>query len=419
MRIAIIGSGISGLTCAHYLTKAGHSPTVFESNDYIGGHTHTVTVKGPTQDYAVDTGFIVFNSKTYPNFIRLLNELNVPYQATDMSFSVYDPANQFQYAGGSLNGLFAERRNLFSPKFYTFLYEIRRFQRLARQLLREKDKHLSLGEFIKQHRFQADVCENYLYPLIASLWSSPGNLIDAMPIYFVANFFENHSLLDLIPALNWNVIQAGSARYVEALTQAFINNIHLNTTISHVKRSENGWELSNQDTLLGVFDKVIIATHSDDALAMLDEPSTLTKDILSAFSYQDNHVLLHQDKRILPSNHRAWASWNYWIAPENDQQAILTYNMNRLQGIPDEVPCYVSLNAKSLINPSLILQEFNYRHPQYTQASLGAQARQVELNQHAGLYFCGAYWGYGFHEDGVNSARVVCKQLLNTTDLDD
>jgi uncharacterized protein len=413
MQIAIVGSGISGLTAAYYLNKAGYDVHVFEADNYIGGHAHTVEVSAGQRSYPVDTGFIVFNDQTYPNFISLLNELNIDFDATDMSFSVYNAQNGFQYAGGSFSGLFAQRRNLISPKFYRFLLEIQRFQKLAKNLLKEDPCFTNLEEFITQNQFKNDFCACYLYPLIGALWSAPDYLIDKMPIYFIAKFFHNHSLLNLLPNIKWNVIRQGSERYVAALTKTLKYPVQLNTAVTEIKRNSQCHELYGNKGLIGVFDEVIIATHSDDALSMLPDCAAQTREILSAFSYQDNEVILHQDQRLLPSNHRAWASWNYWIAPENKQQTILTYNMNLLQHLPDEVPCYLSLNAAHLISSDKILQRFHYRHPQYTSASLAAQSRQNELNQHAGLYFCGAYWGYGFHEDGVNSALAVCQQLMD------
>jgi uncharacterized protein len=409
MRIAIIGSGISGLTSAYYLQKQGHDVFVFEASDYIGGHTHTIDVSIAGQNYAVDTGFIVFNHKTYPNFTHLLNELNVDIQDTDMSFSVYEPKLNFQYSGGSFNGLFADRRNLFRLKFYRLLTEIHRFHRLAKAVLASMNTTTTLQEFLKQHQFHTNFGALYLYPLISALWSSPRDVIGAMPIFFVAHFFENHALLKMLPDISWKVIKHGSSRYISPLIQAFKEHVYVNTAVVSLRREEQGFTLYQEKGLIGHFDAVVVATHSDQALKLLDKPTPLEYDILSSFSYADNDVILHQDETVMPSSSRAWASWNYRISSEN--HAILTYDMNKLQSIPDSVPFFVSLNATNIINPEKIIQRFSYSHPQYTLASLAAQSRQQELNAQSGIYFCGAYWGFGFHEDGVNSALAVCQQL--------
>lgn len=409
MRIAIIGSGISGLTSAYYLQKQGHNVFVFEASDYIGGHTHTVNVSSGEQDYAIDTGFIVFNHETYPNFTHLLNELNVDIQNTDMSFSVYDPRRNFQYSGGSLNGLFADRKNLFSFKFYHLLKEIHRFNRLAKMVLVTNNNTTTLEQFLKQHQFHTNLSELYLYPLISALWSSPSDVIGNMPIYFVANFFENHALLKMVPDISWKVIKNGSSSYISPLIDAFKQQIYVNTQVVNLRREEQGFNLYHENGLIGHFDAVVVATHSDQALRLLDQPTALQSEILSSFSYESNDVILHQDETLMPSSRRAWASWNYRISSENN--AILTYNMNKLQCISDPTPFLVSLNAANIINPEKIIQRFSYSHPQYTQASLAAQSRQHELNAQSGIYFCGAYWGFGFHEDGVNSALAVCRQL--------
>ncbi|STX41459.1 flavin containing amine oxidoreductase [Legionella donaldsonii] len=414
MKIAIIGSGISGLTCAYYLKKEGYDPYIFEANTYVGGHTHTVELQTESGLCPIDTGFIVFNEKTYPNFVGLLRELDVASQMTDMSFSVFDPQSRFQYAGGSLNSLFAARKNLLSYKFYRLISEIYRFQLAAKKLLARNEKNLILSEFIGQHGFHTDLANLYLYPLISALWSTPLNLVEQMPAYFVANFFYNHALLEMMPSLPWKVIQGGSHSYVKALTRRFENNIYLNTAIEWVKpKPGGGYYLSSKNEEIGHFEKVIIATHSDQALAMLACPDELTVEILSQFTYQPNEVILHTDTSVLPSNHRAWASWNYLLVDQNVRHAVLNYYMNRLQNLSTKQHYCVSLNARDFINPEKIIQIYHYAHPQYTIPSLAAQSRQKELNRNGSLYFCGAYWGFGFHEDGVKSALTVCKQILS------
>ena len=411
-KIAIIGSGIAGLGSAYFLKQHGYAVHLIEANDYVGGHTHTIALELEGKAYAVDTGFIVFNQRSYPLFSKMLKDLNVASQETDMSFSVYDPSTQFQYAGKGLNGLFARRRHLFSPQFYGFIKEIMRFHQLAKAYLLAKDKSSSIRDFLNQHLFSDFFADNYLYPLIASLWSAPEQAIDSMPFMFVAHFFYNHALLQMIPDLPWQVVKGGSHSYVKALLESVQPQLSLNTKITRVFRGSTGIELYTDQGLFETFDEVVIALHSDQALDILDQASPLEREILSAFSYQANQVTLHQDAELMPSLPAAWASWNARRIP-GSKQAVLTYDMNRLQGMSSPQPFLVTLNADAYINPNKVLGHYCFSHPQYTEQSLLAQHRQDELNQAAGIYFCGAYWGFGFHEDGLRSGFNACQALVN------
>ncbi len=411
MKIGIVGSGISGLTAAYFLNKAGHDVTVFEANDYIGGHTHTISVKSEKGDYQVDTGFIVFNEKTYPLFTQLLKEIDVPSQSTNMSFSVHVPASRMQYSGNSLNGLFADRLNIVSPRFYRLLYEIKRFQGLAKNVVAYPDIRMTVADFLTQHKFHAHFSDWYLYPLVSSLWSSALDEVSGMPIYFVAKFFDNHALLKTVPDLPWKVIQGGSSRYVDKLIRAFASRVYVNTPVKQIIRHPTGIQLLGANGELGDFDKVVLATHSDQALQLVAKPSALEERVLSAFRYASNEVVLHTDTRVLPPNKRAWASWNYWVRSIGQPKAVLTYDMNRLQNLNSKENFCVTLNATDAIDPEKIIRRFNYSHPQYSPETLKAQSLQAELNrQNANILYCGAYWGFGFHEDGVRSALDMCRQ---------
>lgn len=411
MKIAIIGSGISGLTCAYYLNKNAHDVFLFESNQYIGGHTHTIKIMH-NKEYNIDTGFIVFNEKNYPCFVRLMKELSVSYEDTSMGFSLYSPSSQFQYAGGSINAFFADRKNIINPAFYQLAFQIFHFEKLAKKLIKLENRNLTVYQFLKKHQLSKNLIELYLYPIISALWSTPMELIDEMPMYFVADFLNNHGFLETNSSIKWKIIKNGSCNYIQPMIKDFSQNVFLNKKITGVKTVNNKTIIYDSTGESAEFDKVIIATHSDEALRMLVEPTTLQHEILSKFIYKLNDVILHTDISLLPPKRRAWASWNYWINPENYQGAILTYYMNKLQNITSDVHYCVSLNAKKIIDPEKIIQCFEYSHPQFNQDNFAAQSRQNELNSQSNILFCGAYWGNGFHEAGVTSALQVCKQIF-------
>ena len=411
MKIAIIGSGIAGLTSA-YLLNRRHDITVFEASDWIGGHTHTVDVEVKGQRYAVDTGFIVFNDWTYPNFIRLLSQLGVGFKDTEMSFSVSDPLSGVEYNGHNLNTLFAQRSNLVSPKFIGMVRDILRFNREALQDLNNQriGADMTLGDYLKTNGYSERFIQHYIVPMGAAIWSMSLNDMLGFPLQFFVRFFKNHGLLSVSDRPQWCVIEGGSSSYVAPLTESFKQHIRLNCAVNRVERDGDGVTVHSAAGSER-FDKVVFACHSDQALALLAAPTQTEQAILGALPYADNDVVLHTDTRLLPKRPLAWASWNYRLGGPVDQPAAVTYDMNILQGIQSDTTFCVSLNQTAAIDPSKILARYTYAHPQYSLAGMAAQARWEELLGANHSYFCGAYWANGFHEDGVVSALRVAREF--------
>ena len=409
MKIAIIGSGISGLTAA-YLLNRQHDISVFEASDWVGGHTHTVDVQVDGRHFAIDTGFIVFNDWTYPNFIELLNQLGVTYQPTEMSFSVCDPVSGVEYNGNTLNSLFAQRRNLLSPPFWGMLRDILRFNREAVADLQQQRiaSDLSLGSYLQQRGYGERFIQHYIVPMGAAIWSM--SLADMLnfPLQFFLRFFKNHGLLSVTDRPQWQVIKGGSSSYVAPLSASFAERIRLQCPVQRVERDATGVTI-HSSAGSERFDKVVFACHSDQALHLLAAPSAAEQEILGALPYADNDVVLHTDTRLLPKRPLAWASWNYRLGGPTSQPAALTYNMNILQGLQSDTTFCVSLNQTDAIEPSKILARYTYAHPQYSLAGVAAQARWEELLGANHSYFCGAYWANGFHEDGVVSGLRVAR----------
>ncbi|MDZ4326750.1 MAG: FAD-dependent oxidoreductase [Pseudomonas sp.] len=411
MNIAIIGSGISGLTCA-YLLNRSHAITLFEAGDRVGGHTHTVDVKVDGKEYAVDTGFIVFNDRTYPNFIRLLGQIGVGFKATEMSFSVTDPDSGLEYNGNNLNSLFAQRRNLLSPRFWGMLRDILRFNKRAQSDLSEGRiaADTTLDEYLKAGGYGEQFILHYIVPMGAAIWSMPMAQMLNFPVEFFVRFFKNHGLLSVNNRPQWRVIEGGSSAYIAPLTATFKQKIRLNCPVLQVERDADGVVI-HSSAGSERFDKVVFACHSDQALKLLAKPSEAERSILGALPYADNEVVLHTDTRLLPSRKRAWASWNYRLGGAGHTLAAVTYDMNILQGIQSDTTFCVSLNQSAGISPSMVLGRFTYAHPQYSLAAVAAQARWEELNGAQHSFYCGAYWANGFHEDGVVSALRVARSF--------
>ncbi len=411
-KIAIIGSGISGLVCAYLLAKR-NQVSVFEAANEIGGHTATKRVSTAGGIHEIDTGFIVFNDRTYPNFMRLLNTLGVAYQPTEMGFSVSCQRTAFEYAGTSLGGLFAQRKNIFRRDHWRMLLDILRFNKDCIALHEQNTipEEQTLGEFLDEQGYSQSLRDFYILPMVSAIWSSSLEMAASMPLVFFIRFFYNHGLLTVTQQPQWYTIIGGSNKYLGPLTESFKGSIFTNCPITRVARLQTGVRVVSAQFGEQDFDEVIFACHSDQALELLADPSTAEAEILAAIPYAPNQVVLHSDTSLLPSARAAWASWNYLLPAHNSNQAVLTYNMNILQRlISDEVFC-VSVNAGSVIDPARIYGTYNYSHPMFTLKSLVAQARWEEISGVRNTHFCGAYWRNGFHEDGVASAIRVAAAL--------
>ena len=409
MKIAIVGSGIAGNVAAYHLAP-DHDITVFEAGSHVGGHTHTHEIEQHGRRYAVDTGFIVFNGWTYPNFISLLNELGVASQESAMSFSVQDERAGIEYNGTSFNTLFAQRSNLVRLSFWRMLRDIVRFNREAPELLKEEGDARSLGEYLQAGRYSREFIERYIIPMGAAIWSTDPQSMQSFPAKFFVRFFHNHGMLSVNDRPRWRVIRGGSARYVEKLTAGFRDRIRLNTPVQSIRRVSGGALVKTEGREAERFDAVFLACHSNQALAMLSDASVPEREVLGAIAYQENEAVLHTDTRLLPRRRLAWAGWNYHVQDEaaaGNHRVALTYNMNILQSLDAPEPFLVTLNRTAAIAPEKIIRRIRYEHPLFTRASVVAQARQQEINGPLSTYFCGAYWNNGFHEDGVVSALAA------------
>ena len=407
MRIAIIGGGISGLVSA-YLLNEDHDIVLFEANDYIGGHTHTIDVTLGTSRYAVDTGFIVFNEVTYPNFLKLLARLGVEYQPSTMTFSVKSERDGIEYSAHNLNSIFAQRKNLLAPSFYRMIWDIFRFRREFGRLLEKERREEGLVPFLRSQGYSRRFIDYFIVPLGSSLWSTDPKRIDDFPLATFVRFFENHGFLQIKNPFEWKVIKGGSARYVEKLIAPFSGKIRLGSPVRTVVRHRDSVEVRLDGGIVETFDHVVLAVHSDQALAMLSDPAPAEREILGAIPYQENLTMLHTDTRILPNRRRIWSSWNYCIPKQELKRAVITYDMNILQSLRAPEEFCVTLNRPEAIARDRVIGTYNYHHPVYTTAAPAAQKRHGEISGVNRTHYAGAYWGYGFHEDGVNGALAAC-----------
>ncbi|SFT58290.1 NAD(P)/FAD-dependent oxidoreductase [Halomonas saccharevitans] len=412
-RIAVIGSGIGGMAAAWYLSSR-HEVTLFEAEDRLGGHTATIDVALDGRDYAIDTGFIVFNDWTYPHFQRLLARLGVAAQPTEMSFSVHETARDFEYNGHTLASLFAQRGNLLRPRFYRLLRNILRFNREATQALEEGrlDPAMTLGTWLDAGGYDDDFQQRYLLPMGAAIWSASISDLRDFPLLFFVRFFRHHGLLSVNDRPQWYTLIGGSRAYIPALTAPYAERIRLSTPVRGIRRHADRVEVRS-DAGVESFDQVVLACHADQALEMLGDASAAEREILGAMPYQDNEVVLHTDTRLLPRRPRAWASWNYRLDGRGDDARVsVTYDMNILQRITAPHTFCVTLNDSAAIDPAKVLGRFTYAHPQFTLAGQAAQARHGEISGPVQrTHYCGAYWRNGFHEDGVWSALRVARDL--------
>ncbi len=414
MKIAIIGSGIAGNVAAHHLHRE-HDITVFEAGEHAGGHTHTHDIELGARSYAVDTGFIVFNDRTYPNFIRLLEELGVAWQESSMSFSVRDEAGGLEYNGTSLDTLFAQRRNLLRPSFLGMVRDILRFNREAPALLDAPDDTLTLQRFLVAQKYGRRFVDHYLVPMGAAIWSTDPQRMLGFPARYFVRFLHNHGMLSVNDRPVWRTVKGGSREYVRRLTAPFASRIRLRTPVLGLRRYPGHVMVELQDGAER-FDCAFLACHSDQSLGLLRDPTRTEREVLGAIRYQENEAVLHTDTRLLPRARRAWAAWNYHVPSVSMDRVALTYNMNILQRLDARETLCVTLNRSEAIDPARILKRIVYHHPLYTPEAVAAQARQRELNgkRHTGgglTYFCGAYWRFGFHEDGVVSALEALRHF--------
>jgi len=408
MRVAIIGAGVSGLVCAHRL-HSEHDVVLFEASDRAGGHANTVRVETETGVYDLDTGFIVFNDCNYPNFERLLDELHVATQPSLMSFGVSD-GGDFEYNGASPNGLLASRGQLLRPSFHRMIADLVRFNRDARELL-ASETDPSLREWLAVGGYSRAFVERLIVPQAAAVWSADPAQMWSFPARFLVEFFDNHGMLGFRERPRWRTITGGSRRYVEALTRPWREHLRLSTPVTEITRHPGHVAVSSRECESERFDAVVIATHSDQALALLADPSDRERELLGVIPYQSNEAVLHTDRSLLPRRRRAWASWNYHLDEGVTGRCTVTYHMNRLQSLQADREFCVTLNRTAAIDPERIIRTIQYAHPVYTPAGVAAQSRHHKISGRNRTHYCGAYWGWGFHEDGAKSALRVVREI--------
>jgi predicted NAD/FAD-binding protein len=412
-KLAIIGTGIAGMGCAHLLQKK-YDLTLYEQNDYVGGHTNTITVLEEGEPVYMDTGFMVFNRQTYPNLCRLFDEIKAPIRKTDMSFSVQYKPDRLEYCGSGLNGLFAQRRNIFSPSYIRMLMEISRFNKESIRILDNPAyASYSLSDYMKAFGFGEDMLWKYLIPMSSAVWSTPMEKMLDFPVVSLIRFFKNHGFLGLDTQHQWYTLEKGSQSYREILIKPFKERIRINCAVKNVQAADNGsvrvLSANGQEDL---FDKVIFACHADEALKLLDAPSSAETNLLKHFGYQENIATVHTDESLMPENRKVWSSWNYRISEsQGTRKASTVYWMNRLQSVSEKTNYFVSIGDPALVAEEKIIRKIVYSHPLFNVAAMNAQKGLHTLNESGPLYFCGSYFKYGFHEDAYASAVDLCAKI--------
>ena len=414
--IAIIGSGVSGLVSSLILSRK-HNVTIFEKNSYLGGHVHTHKLNDVNGTFNVDSGFIVYNENTYPNFIKLMKILDVDTQNTSMGFS-YTDDNDFEYSGNSFSSLFAKKSNLVNFSFYRFIYNILKFNKIALKDMDNLDVEIKLIDYLKNNKISNSLIEKYIIPMGSAIWSTDPKTMKDMPAKFFIRFFKNHGLLDVRNRPQWKVIKNGSFQYVKKIYKQLKKNdtkIFLEHNVNKVTRVKNKVTIKIEGKEEKQFDKVVFACHSDQTLRLLENASQDEINILGDIQYQKNTATIHTDINILPNREKAWSSWNY-LSTKKSNKVILTYNMNILQSLKSKDVFCVTINDPGLINNNKIIKTINYSHPLFSESSIKAQSKKNLINGKNNTFFSGAYWGYGFHEDGVNSALDVCNHFNMSLD---
>ena len=413
MKIAIVGSGISGLS-AYWLLSQNHQVTLYEKDDTAGGHSNTVDVDTPEGVVPVDTGFIVYNVKNYPNLIKLFEHLKVETNATDMSFSVSRNRGTFEYSGGSIHGLFAQIENVLKPRFWKMLYEIAHFYKEGRLILKNDiTPDLSLGKYLEEQHYSDTFINDHLLPMAAAIWSAPEETLKSHPLHSFLKFCDNHGLIQLANRPQWRTVTGGSREYVQKILPSSSKKLCLNSSIVNIVRSGNQVKLENRDGTSAAFDHVIIATHADQALNLLKNPTPEEVELLGSFRYQRNQAILHSDTRMMPLRRRVWSSWNYMNQNlDSDRSHVyVSYWMNRLQNLNTTIPLFVTLNPPELPHTSTIHRSFLYQHPIFDHQSILAQPKLWKIQGQRNTWYCGSYFGSGFHEDGIQSGLAVAEAL--------
>ena len=410
MKIAVVGSGISGLSAAYYLSKK-HHVDLFEKEDHFGGHSHTIDLKLGTKKISVDIGFIVFNFKTYPNLIKFFNENKIEIEKSDMSFSVSVNNTSFEYCGRGLNGIFSNRFNLINIKFWRMFFDIIKFYKKCDNL-KEFSEEIKLGDYLKKEKLSKEFIDYHLIPMVSAIWSMPPYEANQMPIKFFLKFFQNHGLFKLKNRPQWYTVKNRSKTYVEDVLSKLSGEYFKNYPVKKIKCKTNGIDLYyGGESEFFVYDKVILATHADEALYMIENPSEDEKNILSNFRYKENIAYIHTDERIMPKNKKAWSSWNSSIKKDEIEKNSITYWLNLLQNLKCEENIFLTLNPYLEINPSKILKKVKFTHPYFDQPALTYQSKLKNLQNKRNILFCGSYFGYGFHEDGIKSSIEMLKNL--------